>query len=252
VLIGAEVDKIISILVFTGVLALASKRTARLLEFATLESASNQDLARFVPNEVFAQLRTSDHEAAAGQGEISEATALFLDIEGFTTLSERMPPEQLVSTLNEFYAAVAEPIARHSGVINLFVGDAILATFNAPRRNPAHAAKAVEAAVEIVALCGTRTFGDDLRLSVRIGINTGPMVCGLIGTPDRLAYTVIGDEVNLASRLEALNKEYRTRIIVSEATRQAAGADAFAFEPIGTVQVRGRSAATPVYTLRVR
>jgi adenylate cyclase len=252
VLIGAEVDKIISMLVFTGVLALASKRTARLLEFAALESASNQDLARFVPNEVFAQLRTSDHEAAAGQGEIGEATALFLDIEGFTALSEQMPPERLVGTLNEFYAAVAEPIARHSGVINLFVGDAILATFNAPRRNPAHAANAVQAAVDIVALCGTRTFGHDLTLSVRVGINTGPMVCGLIGTPDRLAYTVIGDEVNLASRLEALNKEYGTRIIVSEATRQAAGPDAFAFEPIGTVQVRGRSAATPVYTLRVR
>lgn len=252
VLIGAEVDKIISILVFTGVLALASQRTARLLEFATVESASNQDLARFVPNEVFTQLRTSDHAAAAGQGEISEATAMFLDIEGFTSLSEALPPAALVRTLNEFYAAVAEPITRHSGVINLFVGDAILATFNAPRPNPAHAANAVEAAVEIVALCGTRTFGDDVRLSVRVGVNTGPMVCGLIGTPDRLAYTVIGDEVNLASRLEALNKEYGTRIIVSEGTRQAAGQEAFAFEPIGTVQVRGRTTPTPVYTLRMR
>jgi adenylate cyclase len=177
---------------------------------------------------------------------------MFLDIEGFTSLSEALPPALLVRTLNEFYAAVAEPITRHSGVINLFVGDAILATFNAPRPNPAHAANAVEAAVEIVALCGTRTFGDDVRLSVRVGVNTGPMVCGLIGTPDRLAYTVIGDEVNLASRLEALNKEYGTRIIVSEGTRQAAGQEAFAFEPIGTVQVRGRTTPTPVYTLRVR
>jgi adenylate cyclase len=252
VLVGAEVDKIISILVFTGILAIAGKRTARLLEFAALESASNQELARFVPTEVLTQIRTADREAAAGQGETGEATVLFLDIEDYTSLAEKQPPESVVRTLNEFYAAAAEPLTRHGGVINQFQGDAILATFNAPRPNPGHAASAVQAAVEIVAMCGTRTFGDDMHLSVRVGINTGAMVCGLIGTPDRLVYTVIGDEVNLAARLEALNKDYATRIIVSESTRQAAGPDSFAFEAIGDVNVRGRTTSTPVYTLRVR
>ena len=135
-------------------------------------------------------------------------------------------------------------------MINQFLGDAIVATFNAPRRDPRHAAHAVEAALEIVALCAARTFGDGHRLSVRIGINTGPMTCGLLGTPDRLVYTVIGDEVNLAARLEALNKSYGTRIIVSERTWEQAGPHAFAFAPIGDVQVRGRSRPTPVYTLR--
>ena len=252
VLIGAEVDKIISILVFTAVLALAGKRTAQLLEFAAVESASNQELARFVPNEVVTQITGSDHVAAAGQGETAEVTVLFLDIEGFTTLSESQTPETVVRTLNEFYAAAEGPIMRNNGVINQFQGDGIVATFNAPRPNPAHAASAVKAAVEIVALCGTRTFGAGTQLSIRVGINTGPMVCGLIGTPDHLIYTVIGDEVNLASRLEALNKEFGTHIIVSESTRTAAGPDAFAFEPIGEVQVRGRSMPTPVYTLRGR
>ena len=252
VLVGAEVDKIISILVFTAVLALACRRTARLLEFAAVESASNQELARFVPNEVVTQIKASDRAAAAGQGETSVATVLFLDIEGFTALSENLSPDTVVRTLNEFYEAAARPIEQHNGVINQFQGDAIVATFNAPRPNTMHAASAVTAAAEIVAMCGSRSFGEGARLSIRVGINTGPMVCGLIGTPDHLVYTVIGDEVNLASRLETLNKEFGTRIIVSDSTRQAAGPDAFAFEAIGEVNVRGRTMSTPVYTLRVR
>lgn len=250
ILIGAEVDKIISILVVTGILALAIRRTYRLLEVSVVEAASNQELARFVPSEVAARIKTSDEAVAAGQGETSEATVLFLDIEGFTTMSETLSPEAVVRTLNEFYAAVAEPIIRHDGVINQFQGDAIVATFNVPRVNAAHAANAVEAALEIHALVGARTFGAGVRLAARIGINTGVVVSGLIGTPDRLVYAVIGDEVNLAARLEALNKEYSTRTMVSERTRLAAGPDAFAFEAIGEVRVRGRRAPTMVYTLR--
>ncbi|HEX4885300.1 MAG TPA: adenylate/guanylate cyclase domain-containing protein [Casimicrobiaceae bacterium] len=249
VLIGAEVDKILAILMFAGVLALASKRTARLVEYAALETASNQELARFVPSEVAARARTAEASLAAGEGETTEATVLFLDIEGFTTIAERMPPEDVVGTLNDFFAAASAPIAQRGGGVNQFLGDAIVATFNAPRACATHASSAIRAALDILALTASRTFGPGVRLSVRIGINTGPMVCGLLGTPDRLLYTVIGDEVNLAARLEALNKNYGTRIIVSEATRRAAGADAFPFTPIGEVQVRGRSRPTPVYSL---
>jgi hypothetical protein len=117
---------------------------------------------------------------------------------------------------------VAEPLGRHDGVINQFQGDAILATFNAPRLNDDHAANAIRAALEIEAMLGSRTFGDGLVLRARIGINTGVVIHGLIGTPDRLGYTVIGDEVNIAARLEALNKQYGTLIIVSEQTRERA------------------------------
>jgi len=249
VLIGAEVDKIAAILIFTAVLALATGRGARLVEYAALEKASNEELARFVPREVVDQARTAEDALAAGQGETVEATVLFLDIEGFTSLAERLAPEAVVGTLNDFFEAVAAPIEKRDGVINQFLGDAIVATFNAPRRDARHAAHAVEAALDILELCAARTFGDGHRLSVRIGINTGQMTCGLLGTPQRLVYTVIGDEVNLAARLEALNKTYGTRVIVSERTREAAGADAFDFAPIGDVQVRGRSRPTPVYTL---
>jgi adenylate cyclase len=247
VLIGAEVDKVISILVVTGILGYAILRNRRLLTYAVTESASNQDLVRFVPTEVANFIKTSDDGVQLGLGELREATVLFLDIEGFTSLSERLAPEDLVRTLNEFYAAVAQPLAQHDGVINQFQGDAILATFNAPRLNPDHAANAVRAAVAIQALLKTQTFGDGLLLRARIGINTGVVIHGLIGTPDRLGYTVIGDEVNIASRLEALNKEYGTSIIISEQTRLSAGLTAPECELLDEALVRGRTTPTRIY-----
>jgi adenylate cyclase len=249
VLIGAEVDKIIAILVVTGILGFAIRRSYRLLETSVVESASSRDLARFVPSEVADYIKRSDERVEVGEGITREATTLFLDIEGFTTLSERLEPSALVRTLNEFYAAVAEPIVRRDGVINQFQGDAVVATFNVPRDNADHAANALRAASEIHALLAARTFGDGAVLRARIGINTGVVVAGLIGTPDRLVYTVIGDEVNLAARLEALNKETGTRTLLSERTRTLAEAAGFEFSPIGEVRVRGRSAPTRVYAL---
>jgi len=247
ILIGAEIDKVISILVVTGILGVAIKRNLNLLTYAVREGMSNQDLARFVPAEVASLTKTSDEGVHLGLGEPREATILFLDIEGFTTLSERLDPRQLVRTLNLFYAAVAEPLTRHDGVIVQFQGDAILATFNAPRLNPDHAANAVRAALEIQALLKTLTFGDGLRLRARIGINTGVVIHGLIGTPDRLGYTVIGDEVNVASRLEALNKVYGSSIIVSGETRNQAGAEEFDFVLLDDAMVRGRTTPTRIY-----
>jgi adenylate cyclase len=247
VLIGAEVDKVISILVVTGILGFAIVRNRRLLTQSVIESASNRDLARFVPAEVANQIKTSDDGVEVGSGEPREATILFLDLEGFTSLSERLAPQELVRTLNAFYAAVAEPIARHDGVITQFQGDAILATFNAPRINADHAANAIRAALDIQALLQGRVFADGLALRARIGINTGVVIHGLIGTPDRLGYTVIGDEVNIAARLEALNKTYGTSLIVSASTRDRAGPGRFSFDLLDEVLVRGRTTPTRIY-----
>lgn len=249
VLIGAEVDKVIAILVVTGILGLAISRNRRLLTFAVTESNTSQELARFVPAEVAALIKTADDGVRVGSAELIEATVLFLDIEGFTALSERMAPERLVLTLNQFYAAVAEPLARYDGVINQFQGDAILATFNAPRPNPDHAANAVRAAVDIQAMLGSRTFENGIALRARIGINTGTMIHGMMGTPDRLGYTIIGDEVNVAARLEALNKLYGTVLMVSEQTRLRAGEERFAFQLVDEVQLRGRTSNTRIYSV---
>ena len=251
VLIGAEIDKVIAILVVTAVLAFAIRRNRSLLTYAVREGVANEDLARFVPAEVAELTRTSNESMHVGLGEPREATVLFLDIEGFTSLSERLQPQELVRTLNAFYAAVAEPITRHDGVLVQFQGDAVLATFNAPRLNPDHAANAVRAALEIQSLLKTRTFGEGLYLRARIGINTGVVIHGLIGTPDRLGYTVIGDEVNVAARLEALNKQYASSIIVSGETYRKAGPNQFPFELLDEAMVRGRSTSTRIYKVNV-
>jgi adenylate cyclase len=249
VLVGAEVDKVIAIVVVTAILAHAIRRNRRLLTFAVTESASAQDLARFVPTEVASLIKMSDDGVQVGFGEPREATVLFLDIEGFATLSERLAPAELVRTLNEFYTAVAEPIGKYDGAIDQFQGDAVLATFNAPRLNADHAANAIRAAQAIQALLRTRTFGNGETLRARIGINTGVVVHGLIGTPDRLGYTVIGDEVNIAARLEALNKQYGTSIIVSEQTRVRAGLSPEECELLDEAPVRGRSMTTRIYKI---
>jgi len=248
VLLGAEFDKVISILIVTAILAVAIARARRLLVLSVVESAAAEDLSKFVPREVARQAKFSEQRLAAGHGELREATILFTDIEGFTTLSEGLAPEALIATLNEYFAAVSEPIERHGGVINQFQGDAILATFNVPDVLPDHAAHAVEAALEIERLLASRSFGG-VTLRSRIGINTGTVIGGLVGTRDRLGYTVHGDEVNLAARLEALNKEYGTRIIVAERTRELAGAERFPFQRIGAVTVRGRTRPVVIYRL---
>ena len=249
ILLGAEFDKVISMLIVTGILAIAITRARNLLVRSVVESTAAAELSRFVPSEVAAQLKASETRIEAGAGDVRETTIFFNDLEGFTTLSEGMSPVELISTLNEYFSAVTEPIVRHGGVINQYQGDAILATFNLPKAHEDHAAGAVRAAIEIQHILASRTFGAGLRLVSRVGINTGIVVGGLVGAQDRLGYTVHGDDVNLAARLEALNKEHGTRIIVSERTRELAGPESFAFEALGTVTVRGRSQPVTVYRI---
>ena len=249
ILLGAEFDKVISVLIVTGILAVAITRARNLLVRSVVESTAAAELSRFVPSEVAAQLKASETRIEAGAGDVRETTIFFNDLEGFTTLSEGMSPVELISTLNEYFSAVTEPIVRHGGVINQYQGDAILATFNLPKAYEDHAAGAVRAAIEIQHILASRTFGAGLRLVSRVGINTGIVVGGLVGAQDRLGYTVHGDDVNLAARLEALNKEHGTRIIVSERTRELAGPESFAFEALGTVTVRGRSRPVTVYRI---
>ena len=249
VLLGAEFDKIISILMVTAILAVAIARARRLLIRSVVDSSAAQDLSRFVPTEVVRRVRSSEQPVQAGQGEVREATILFTDIESFTSISESMSPQQLIATLNEYFSVVVEPIERYAGVINQFQGDAILATFNLPEAHRDHAANAVRAAIEIQAALKNRLFGDGITLSSRIGINSGTCVGGLVGTGDRLGYTVHGDNVNLAARLEQLNKEYGTRVLISESTCQLAGWTRFSFKRICEVRVRGRQTSTVVYTV---
>ncbi|MDH3694655.1 MAG: adenylate/guanylate cyclase domain-containing protein [Gammaproteobacteria bacterium] len=251
VLLGAEFDKVISILLVTTVLTLAIARARRLLVRSVIEHSTAEDLSRFVPSAVAAQIATSEQRAEAGQSKVAEATILFIDIEAFTAIGESLAPQALVDTLNDYFAEVTEPIERHGGTVCQFQGDAILASFNLPTEHSEHAYNAVAAAVEIQQRLSQRTFGHGTQLRARIGINTGTVVGGLVGSPDRLGYTIHGDDVNLAARLEQLNKKHGTRIMVSQRTRELAGPGRFPFHPIGEATVRGKSVAVTTYAVSV-
>ena len=249
ILVGAEVDKILTILLVTMVLAVAVLRAKRQMIRAAIDATAAHDLSRFVSPEIAERITTGDEEMKAGDGEVKLATVMFTDIEGFSGVSESCKPDELMAVLNEYLAAMAEATSRNAGVISQFIGDGMLVTFNAARADDDHAANAVRSAIDIQNTVSNRTFAGGIRLKTRCGINTGELVAGAVGTESRLLFTVHGDEVNIAARLEQLNKEYGTYILVSEQTAQAAGDD-FDFEMIGQVTVRGRSAPTCVFAVK--
>jgi adenylate cyclase len=153
-----------------------------------------------------------------------------------------------MQTLNEYFAAVSEVVDRYDGVLIAYQGDALLIGFNTARPDPDHAAHALSTAIGIQVMVDRRRFGDGLMLKTRCGINTGRLVAGAVGTPERLLFTVYGDEVNIAARLEQLNKSFGTYILATEQTLAAAGRG-FACRPMGSVQVRGRSQPVTVFAI---
>ena len=199
---------------------------------------------KYVPESV-ANAILRDRGALAPQSRT--ATVLFTDIQDFTTIAETMTPEALVTLLNEYFSAVVEVIDSFGGVVNQFQGDAMLVTYNLPVADPDHAANAVRTALEIERRLSDHAFGGDIRLVTRIGINTGNVVAGAVGAGDRLTYTVHGDAVNLAARLEGLNKELGTRILVSQAVRRLAG-NGFAWKSMGEIAIRGKTSRVTVYS----
>ena len=200
-----------------------------------------ETLGRFVPTDVARTLLTEGGELAPEQ---AQATVLFCDLEGFTALTETLGPAGIVELLNEYFEVMVEILERHRGVVTQFQGDAILATFNVPVPDPAHAANALRAAMEMQDATRRREFAGQ-RIGNRIGVNTGRLVAGAVGAKGRLSYTVHGDAVNLAARLEALNKELGTRILVSAATAEQV--EGFALEPMGEVGVRGQTERVAIY-----
>ncbi|WP_207062752.1 adenylate/guanylate cyclase domain-containing protein [Motiliproteus sp. SC1-56] len=199
-------------------------------------------LGQYVPAQVARELMQHEGTLAAKQ---TRATILFCDLEGFTALSEQLEPAAIVTLLNGYFSAAVAAIEAEGGLVTQFQGDAILAIFNVPQPLPDHAQRALAAALAIQRLTDERLF-EGHRLRCRVGINTGEVVAGSVGAEDRLSYTVHGDAVNLAARLEALNKEWRTRILLSEASAQAIGGSVL--RVVGEVAVRGRRQRERLYT----
>ncbi len=189
-------------------------------------------------------------ELIAGQGRSLTATVLFSDLRGFTTMCHALPPEEVVSMLNEYLERMTAVIHKHRGVIDKFIGDGIMAVFGAPEPDPEHAVNAVRAALEMqqamARLRAERVRAGREPLYMRIGVHTGELVAGDIGSVLRLEYTHIGDTVSVASRLEELNKELSTEILISGATLEATQG-AIAAESLGAFAVRGRAEELQIY-----
>ena len=205
--------------------------------------------SRYVPKDVYDQLLADPERAALG-GRRRQMTVLFSDVRGFTAMSERATPEEVVGQLNEYFSRMVEILFAHRGTLDKFVGDMVMGLFGAPLDDPDHADHAVQ-----TALAMSRAL-DQLNahwaaagrpvLDIGIGVSTGDMVAGNIGSSAIMSYTVIGDAVNLGARLESLNKEYGTRVIISEGTKDALK-ERYNMRPLGQVVVKGKSRPVAIF-----
>jgi adenylate cyclase len=208
--------------------------------------------SRYVSKDVFDQL-VADPSLAALGGARRHMTVLFSDIRGFTTMSEKGTPEDVVRQLNELFTRMVAVVFEHRGTVDKFVGDMVMALYSAPLDDPEHADHAVQTALAMI-----RTLNEMNRdwlargkptLDIGIGINTGGMVAGNIGSDTIMSYTVIGDAVNLGARLESLNKDFATRIIISESTR-AELKGRYDIHPLGEVVVKGKTKPVAIFEVK--
>jgi class 3 adenylate cyclase/HAMP domain-containing protein len=203
---------------------------------------------KYVPQDVVDDIVHNPTRALEGKNKL--VTVLFSDIRSFTTISESMAPDTLVKSLNRYFTIMVDLIYRRRGVIDKYIGDAIMAIFGAPKEYPDDTQQAVLAGLEM--LENLDKFNIEQRklnlkeFKIGIGINYGPVTVGNIGTSQKMDYTVIGDAVNLASRLEGLTKEYHTPIIVSEDTRKVVK-DYFYFREIDRVTVKGKTEPVKIW-----
>jgi adenylate cyclase len=213
-------------------------------------SETRRAFAQFVPPEVVNELVAQPDLLKLG-GEARELTILFADLADFTTFSEGRPPAAVVALLTEYLEAMSAVIYAHKGTVDKFIGDGIMAFWGAPLPDPAHALHAVHAAVDMQAafarLARHRAGGGEAPLAMRIGLHTGTVVVGNIGSAERFAYTAIGDAVNLASRLEGANKAYGTSILLSAATARQLPDDV-TLRPVDAIAVKGKREIIDTFT----
>ncbi|MCH9675369.1 MAG: adenylate/guanylate cyclase domain-containing protein [Gammaproteobacteria bacterium] len=243
---GSRLQEVVVLLVTAALLTVVMHR-ARATVYAHLHADAERQrvsnlFGRHVPRAV-ADMMISDKGAL--QPIEREATVLFADIEGFTSLTETLGPTRITRVLNAYFDDATRIISDHGGVITQFQGDAILAIFNVPVANPDHAQKAVDAAQKLSNQTRLKTYSGE-SLSIRIGIDTGNLIAGNVGGGGRQTYTVHGDVVNAAARLEAMNKKLGTSILLSGAT--AGRLTPASVKRIGKMDVRGQRAQTEVFT----
>ena len=240
ILIGGEVDKILSIVVVTAVLAVAQARARRLLVRSATEQAAARDLSRFFAPEVAARITASEDGVRAGQGETREAAILTLDIRGFTALAHGLPADDVMALLAEYQSRMVPVVQRHGGSIDKFLGDGIMATFGAAMETPTYAADALRAAGALLAERDAwnteRAASGAPAIRMGVGIAVGPVVFGAVGDATRLEFTVIGDPVNLSAKLEKHTKVEAAPALCTAAALDLARAQGYA--PAAAPEVR--------------
>jgi class 3 adenylate cyclase len=209
-----------------------------------------RSFAKYVPDKVVKQLITQGKDAKIG-GEKEYVTILFSDIEGFTSISENNDVHEVVTSLNEYFDIYVKCLEESGATVDKFIGDAVMAFWNAPNKVENHEFVSVKTAMEIVKEIDNlnqkwKSEGKKFIFKTRIGINSGEVIVGNIGSTNRINYTVTGDPVNLASRLEAANKQYNTKILVSESTYNKTN-NLIDYYYIDTVKVKGKEVYVKVY-----
>ena len=226
----------------------AARRFNQMVEGLAERAYLRDTFGKYVSESVATAILDRGEHTGRATNTVAEATLMFTDIEGFTGLSESMAPTEVADVLNAYLGTVVPIIQRHGGVINSFIGDGLFASFNLPLPLKDHAGAALRAAREIQQALAVTRFAGGINLRTRIGLNTGPVIGVTIGTADRLNYTLLGDAVNVAARVEQINKKFETLILATESTILAAGA-ADSCTRLGETDVRGHRGNAVLYSV---
>jgi len=233
----------------TGVLTLFSMIAYRILTEEKEKKVIQNMFSNYVSKSIVDELLKHPEKLELG-GEDKNITVLFSDIRGFTTLSEKLTPQELVSHLNEYLSAMTDIIFKYEGTLDKYVGDEIMAFWNAPVEQPNHAELACLTALEMMSALNklNEKWPEEKRLNIGIGINSGIMTVGNMGSKSRMDYTLMGDNVNLGARLEGTNKVYGTNIIISEFTYELIK-EKFVCRELDNIRVKGKKKPVKIYEL---
>lgn len=248
--IGVQIQNIVVLLVVTGVLALGADASLRLLLRETASARRAANLGRYLPVEAVDALAHRD--APFGPGKAKEATILFTDIVGFSTMAESLDPEETLDLLREAHGLVEQAVFAHGGALDKFIGDGAMATFGAVIGDSSGAAEAIDCARSIIegitALNKRRASRGAAPIAISVGVHHGPVIVGDVGSTRRMEFATIGDAVNVASRLEHMTRELGIAVAISEDTVLAAG-QPDGMRRIGECSVRGRETPIVVWAL---
>jgi adenylate cyclase len=240
--------EVLSAIAAQASVALENSEYARALE---REAEQRAQLSRFLSPALVEQAARGALELAKG-GQLTELTILFSDIRGFTSMSEKLPAQEVVTVLNDYFELMVDVLFEHGGILDKFIGDALMGLWGAPVRRPDDATRAVQAAVQMQTKLrefnAERVADGKQPLQIGIGLHTGQVVVGNMGSSKALSYTAIGDGVNLASRLCGVAREQM--IVISEECAARAGKDKFVLEPLPPAKVKNREAPVQIWSVK--